>query len=68
MFGALLDSGCSDNFVYAAVADQLALTRYDLPMAIPMQTVSGSIVSVRHFVRPVLRIGDLKVRLALKVI
>ena len=63
-----MDYVCSDNFISAAISDQLALPRYNLPMAISMQTVSGSIVSVRHFFRSVLRIGDLKVSLALKVI
>ena len=28
--GALLDSGCSDNFISLTTADQLGLTRYSL--------------------------------------
>ena len=36
-FGALLDSGCSDNFISRTTADQLGLTRYHLKTAIGMQ-------------------------------
>ena len=49
MVGALLDSGCSDNFISRTTADQLVLTRYPLkrlseckwptgikPMSIPL--------------------------------
>ena len=65
--GALLDSGCSDNFISQTTADQLGLTRYPLKTAIVTQMANGDKAYADHFVRPVLRIGDLRARLALKV-
>ena len=65
---ALLDSGCSDNFISNTQAEKLDLPRYPLPRALPMQQASGAIVPVDTYVRPVLRIGESKVRLALKVL
>ena len=65
--GALLDSGCSDNFISRTTADQLGLTRYPLETAIGMQMANGDKAYVDHFVRPVLWIGDLRARLALNV-
>ena len=41
MVGALLDSGCSDNFISRTTADQLGLTRYPLKTAIGMQMPMG---------------------------
>ena len=66
--GALLDSGCSDNFISRTTADQLGLTRYPLKSSIGMQMANGDKAYVDHFVRPVLRIGELLARLALKVL
>ena len=65
--GALLDFGCSDNFISRTTADQLGLTRYPLKTAIGMQMANGDKAYVDHFVRPVLRIGELRARLALNV-
>ena len=65
--GALLDSGCSDNFILWTTADQLGLIRYPLKTAIGMQMANGDKAYVDHFVRPVLRIGELRARLALNV-
>ena len=64
--GALLDSGCIDNFISRTTTDQLGLTRYPLKTAIGMQMANVDKAYVDHFVRPVLRIGDLRARLALK--
>ena len=64
---ALLDSDCSDNFISETTANQLKLTRYPLIMAIGIQMVNGDTTYVNQFVRPVIRIGALRVRLALNV-
>ena len=63
---ALLDSGCSDNFISRTTADQLVLTRYPLKTAIGIQMANVDKAYADHFVRPVLRIGELRARLALK--
>ena len=65
--GALLDSGCSDNFISWTNADQLGITRYPLKTAIGMQMANVDKAYVDHFVQPVLRIVDLRARLALNV-
>ena len=65
--GALLDSGCSYNLISRTTADHLGLTRYPLTKAIVMQIANGDKAYADHFVRPVLRIGELRARLALKV-
>ena len=64
---ALLDSDCSDNFISETTANQLKLTRYPLIRAIGIQLVNGDTTYVNQFVRPVIRLGALRVRLALKV-
>ena len=66
--GTLLVSECSDNFISRTTADQLGLTRYPLKTAIGMQMANGDKAYVDHFVRPVLRIGELRARLTLKVL
>ena len=48
--GALLDSGCSDNFISLTNAEQLGLTRYPLKTAIGMQMANGDKAYVDHFV------------------
>ena len=65
--GALLDYWCSDNFISRTTSVQLGLTRYPLKTAIGMQMANVDKAYVDHFVRPVLRIGVLRERLALKV-
>ena len=65
--GAVVDSGCSDNFISRTTADQVGLTRYTLKTAIGIQMANGEKAYVNHVVRPVLRIGELRARLALKV-
>ena len=57
--GALLDSKCSDNFISRTTADQLGLTRYPLKTAIGMQMANVDKAYADHFVRPVLRNGEL---------
>ena len=64
---AFLDSDCSDNFLSDTTANQLRLTRYPLKMAIGIQMVNGDTTYVIQFVRPIIRIGALRVRLVLKV-
>ena len=64
--GALLESGCSDNSISRTTADQLGLTRYPLKTAIGMQMANGDKAYVDHFVRPVLRIGELLARTGTK--
>ena len=64
---ALLDADCSENFLSETAANQLRLTRYPLKMAIGIQMVNGETTYVNQFVRPIIRIGALHVRLALKV-
>ena len=56
-FGALLDSGCSDNFISRTTADQLGLTRYPLNIGYRNANGQRDKAYVDHFVRPVLRIG-----------
>ena len=65
---ALLGSGCGDNFVSEEVADAFDLPRYKLTREIPMQQVDGTSFRVTEYVRPVLRIRDFRVRLAMKII
>ena len=65
--GALLDTGCCDNFISLTTADQLGLTRYPLKTAIGMRMANGDKSSFYYFVRPVLRIGELRATLALTV-
>ena len=64
---ALLDSDCSDNFLSETTANQLKLTRYPLKMAIGIQIGNGETTYVNQSVRPIIRIGALHVRRALKV-
>ena len=54
--GALMDSGCSDNFISRTTADKLGLTRYHLETAIGMQMANVNKAYVDHFMLPVLRI------------
>ena len=56
--GALLDSGCSDNFISQTTADQLGLTRYPLKSAIGMKMANVDKAYVDPFVRPVLRLEN----------
>ena len=65
--GELLDTGCSDNFISLKTADQLGLTRYPMKTAIGMRMTNGDKASFDHFVRPVLRIWELRATLALTV-
>ena len=46
--GALLYSGCSDNFISRATADQLGLTRYPLKTAIGMQMTNSDKAYADH--------------------
>ena len=64
---AVLDADCSDNFLSETTANQLKLTRYPLIMAIGIQMVNGDTTYVNQFVLPVIRIGALRVRLAIQV-
>ena len=64
--GALLDSGCSDNFISRTTADQLRLTRYHLKTAIGMQMDIGDKSYVDHFVPSLFQIGELRAGLALR--
>ena len=66
-YGALLDSGCSDNFINTETASKLRLTTYPLKVAMPFQQVDGSIITISTYVRPNVYIGPVKLRLILKV-
>ena len=65
--GALLDSGCSDNFISHELSAKLGLTLYLLKNMFVMETVDGTHHPVTHYVRPVVRIGSAHIRLAMKV-
>ena len=65
---ALLDSGASDNFVSLRTVQQLGLPLTVLKDPLPIQMANGQITLVEHGTRPYITIGNLRVRLLLKVV
>ena len=51
-YGALLDSGCSDNFISTDAAASLQLPTYPLKAPMAFQQVDGTLIPISHFVRP----------------
>ncbi len=67
-FRALIDSGASDNFISSGICDHLRLSRHPLKEPLTMQLADGSYTSVGSYTRPHLKIGELKLRMVLKIV
>ena len=65
---ALLDSGASDSFVSLEVVQQAGLRLLPLKDTIKVRVANGQALNVQHFVRVHAAIGDLKLKLFLRVI
>ena len=65
---ALLDSGASDSFVSLDVVQQAGLRLLPLKDTIKVRVANGQTLNVQHFVRVHAAIGDLKLKLFLRVI
>ena len=66
-FRALIDSGASDNFISSGICDHLRLSLHPLKEPLTMQLADGSYTSVGSYTRPHLKIGELKLRMVLKI-
>ena len=65
---ALLDSGASDSFDSLDVVQQAGLRLLPLKETIKVRVANGQTLNVQHFVRVHAAIGDLKLKLFLRVI
>ena len=65
---ALIDSGASDSFLSAEVVEKLSLKTYPLRQPLTVKVANGQTLNVTKFVRVKITIGNMPVRLFLRVI
>ena len=67
-YAALVYSGASDSFISSEVVRQQKLKTYPLKRPIRVNVANGQSLIVQHYVRLYTRIGNLKIKLFLRVI